>query len=79
MRSLLKASGVAVLLAAVCLLAANGGVQASRMGGMRMLHHDRGMGTTPSAVEDLMSFPGHLSPLSVPPSLLPSSAVKGSP
>ncbi|CAK0786959.1 hypothetical protein CVIRNUC_010173 [Coccomyxa viridis] len=44
MRSLLKASGVAVLLAAVCLLAANGGVQASRMGAMRMLHHESGIG-----------------------------------
>ena len=56
MRSLLKASGVAVLLAAVCLLAANGGVQASRMGAMRMLHHESGIGTPPSAIEELMSF-----------------------
>ena len=56
MRSLLKASGVAVLLAAVCLLAANGGVQASRMGAMRMLHHESGIGTPPSAFEELVSF-----------------------
>ena len=57
MRSPLKASGVAVLLAAVCLLAANGGVQASRMGAMRMLHHESGIGTPPSAIEELLSFP----------------------
>ena len=56
MQSLLKASGVAVLLASVCLLAANGGVQASRMGAMRMLHHESGIGTPPSALEELMSL-----------------------
>lgn len=54
MPSLLKASGVAVLLAAVCLLAANGGVQASRIGAMRVLHQDSQNGTAPSAFEGFM-------------------------